>query len=301
MVFENACLFLRDALLFREFTDAIKGGYSGRIIRALKQLALAYRGCGRTKYAHEVLHLLHALTSLWPTPLRNIMIKNWLVNPTGKPNSWVPVDLLQEHMNLWIKSIYKAQGSNASWDWLSMVSPCVTALCALATQINTGFGSRLGNKHGTPKLDRDITSLQDSISAHGIFELQLGRCIRGDAKAVTPNIMDVGFRALQDGPLKAYNESFTQLQKRLRGTPVANMTVPESSDAVVRGNGAAACEPVDAPAAGVSQADADDADESDSSDTGSSTGSTDDYFRAYDSDKGGFAEEENPSLDIDDY
>ncbi|KAH9922813.1 uncharacterized protein BXZ73DRAFT_79642 [Epithele typhae] len=101
--------------------------------------------------------------------------------------------------------------------------------------------------------------------------------------------------------LKAYNESFTQLQKRLRGTPVANMTVPESSDAVARGNGAAACEPVDAPAAGVSQADADDADESDSSDTGSSTGSTDDYFRAYDSDKGGFAEEENPSLDIDDY
>lgn len=30
-------------------------------------------------------------------------MKNWLVNPTGKPNSWVPVDLLQEHMNFWIK------------------------------------------------------------------------------------------------------------------------------------------------------------------------------------------------------
>ena len=32
-----------------------------------------------------------------------VMIQNWLVNPTGKPNSWVPVDLLQEHMNFWIK------------------------------------------------------------------------------------------------------------------------------------------------------------------------------------------------------
>lgn len=31
------------------------------------------------------------------------MIKNWLVNPTGKPNSWVPVDLMQEHMNFWVK------------------------------------------------------------------------------------------------------------------------------------------------------------------------------------------------------
>ncbi len=30
-------------------------------------------------------------------------MKNWLVNPTGKPNSWVPVDLMQEHNNLWTK------------------------------------------------------------------------------------------------------------------------------------------------------------------------------------------------------
>lgn len=118
MVFENAVLFMQDALVLREFNDAIKGGYSGRIIRALKILALLYRGAGRTKYAYELLHLLHNLTHVWPKPLRyvphllpnacsrarsDIIIKNWLVNPSGKPNSWVPVDLLQEHMNFWIK------------------------------------------------------------------------------------------------------------------------------------------------------------------------------------------------------
>ena len=70
MVFENASLFLRDALVLREFTDAIKGGYSGRIIRVLKLLALMYRGSGRTKYAHEVLHLVHNLTHVWPKGLR---------------------------------------------------------------------------------------------------------------------------------------------------------------------------------------------------------------------------------------
>ena len=70
MVFENACLFFRDALVFREFTDAIKGGYSGHIIRALKMLTLMYRGSGRAKYAHECLHLIHNLTRVWPGPLR---------------------------------------------------------------------------------------------------------------------------------------------------------------------------------------------------------------------------------------
>ena len=31
------------------------------------------------------------------------MLKNWLVNPTGKENSWVELDLMQEHFNYWIK------------------------------------------------------------------------------------------------------------------------------------------------------------------------------------------------------
>lgn len=34
---------------------------------------------------------------------RDIVLNNWLVNPTGKESSWVEVDLMQEHMNYWIK------------------------------------------------------------------------------------------------------------------------------------------------------------------------------------------------------
>ena len=34
---------------------------------------------------------------------RKIVMNNWLVNPTGKTNSWVEIDLMQEHLNYWIK------------------------------------------------------------------------------------------------------------------------------------------------------------------------------------------------------
>lgn len=69
-VFENASLFLRDALISREFTDAIKAGDSGRVILVLKLWALSFRGNGRTKYAYEMLHLIHNLTIVWPKPIR---------------------------------------------------------------------------------------------------------------------------------------------------------------------------------------------------------------------------------------
>lgn len=69
MVYENALLFLRDALITREFADAVKAGDSGRVVLVLKTWTFSFRGNGRTKYAHEMLHLIHNLTKIWPKPL----------------------------------------------------------------------------------------------------------------------------------------------------------------------------------------------------------------------------------------
>ncbi|KAJ7698297.1 hypothetical protein B0H17DRAFT_1129823 [Mycena rosella] len=69
-IFENACLFIRDGLISRGFTDSIKAGDSGRIVLVLKLLALSFRGNGRTKYAYEMLHIIHNLTHVWPKPIR---------------------------------------------------------------------------------------------------------------------------------------------------------------------------------------------------------------------------------------
>ncbi|KAI0651871.1 hypothetical protein C8Q79DRAFT_897275 [Trametes meyenii] len=231
MVFENACLFIRDALVLREFTDAIKGGYSGRIIRTLKLLALMYRGSGHTKYAYELLHLVHNLAHVWPTPLRNIMIKNWLVNPTGKANSWVPVDLLQEHMNFWIKVIYKANGSNASWAWLATISPCISLLRKLSLDINSALGAKLGSKHQSPTLEKDFAALCDSLRTNAIFEIEPGRVVdKNNVQAgAVPNIVNVGLNQLQ-GPLNDYNRAFKQLQRRRRMVPLSDVDSFTSED-----------------------------------------------------------------------
>ena len=70
MVFENAVLLLRNALILRLLTDCIKCGDSGHVLLVLKVLALYYRGCGRTKYTQEVLFLIHNFKHVWPEPLR---------------------------------------------------------------------------------------------------------------------------------------------------------------------------------------------------------------------------------------
>jgi len=70
MIFKNAVLFLRDALISRKFTDSVKCGDSGHIVLVLKIWALSFCGSGRTKYTHEMLHLIHNIEHVWPKSIR---------------------------------------------------------------------------------------------------------------------------------------------------------------------------------------------------------------------------------------
>ncbi|KAI0697950.1 hypothetical protein C8T65DRAFT_813442 [Cerioporus squamosus] len=217
-VFENAVLFLRDALVLREFTDAIKAGDSGRVLTVLKLWTAGFRGSGRTKYAHEMLHLIHNLEHVWPEPLRCIVLQNWLVNPTGEDDSWVEVDLLQEHLNLWTKAVYEAHGSNASWEWLAMITPTIEVLRRLTTQMHKDLGSRQGTKHTSPDLQRDIAELMRVLSDDGVYTVRPGRTVDG-SKGTVPNAVGLGWTQLT-GPLADFNRNLSRLQSRCRMSPV---------------------------------------------------------------------------------
>ncbi|KAG6916062.1 hypothetical protein DXG01_008587 [Tephrocybe rancida] len=218
MVFENAVLFLRDAVISREFTDAIKAGDSGRVLLVLKIWALGFRGSGRTKYAYEMLHIIHNLTCVWPKPIRDIVMNNWLLNPTGKKNAFVEMDLVQEHLNFWIKNYYRAHGANASWEWLELVAPCVQALRDLANGMNDALGDDQGMRHAPADLTEDIKTLMVSLLEHGVYIIKKGRVLDDDDPLVK-DIISVGLQQLMDSsksPLIEYNENFKRLQRRRR-------------------------------------------------------------------------------------
>ncbi|KAH9161003.1 hypothetical protein EDB89DRAFT_1861941 [Lactarius sanguifluus] len=236
MIFENAVLFLRDGLILREFSDAIKSGDSGHVLLVLKLWAFSFRGSGRTKYAYEVLHLLHNVTHVWPEPVVRIVLNNWLVNPTGKANSFVELDLMQEHLNYWIKANvrgrrynYQAHGSGASWEWLATISPCIKILRQLATEVNGALGSKQGNRHASADLTKDIKILMDSLKQNNVYEQVLGRTLGdGNDESPAPNVIGEGYTALTWGaksPLRHFNLVISTLQQRCSIPPLVGTTL----------------------------------------------------------------------------
>ncbi|CUA70963.1 Protein furry homolog [Homo sapiens] [Rhizoctonia solani] len=227
MVYENALLYIRDALTLRELITATKRGDPGCLVLVFKVLALSFRASGRTQYAFEALSLIHHIQVVWPAPLRDLVLKNWLLNPTGKPDAWVPQDLVQEHSNFWIKRVFTATGSSLSWSWLAVISPCTEALRNLVNDLNGTLGTYLGVEHTSPDLSLDIAKLMRSLEELKVYQIVPGRTF-DDADKPAIDAETVGLQKLVDGSksgLSEYNSYFESTQKAFR-QPVVSEMVP---------------------------------------------------------------------------
>jgi hypothetical protein len=123
---------------------------------------------------------------------------------------------------LGIQVSYKARGSNSSWEWLEIISPCVVGLGNLQKALNDALGGDQGTKHAPPDLKDDIESLMSSLDEHKVYQIQKGRMVKEEE--VVKDVVGVGLQNLTAGeknPLNEYNAAFRRLQIRRRMKPVS--------------------------------------------------------------------------------
>lgn len=75
VVRENALLLLSSGLLYLDFVDACRKGYSGRVEKCIACLAIIYQDSNAKNYSTELLHLVACLKKLWKQDLRYIAVK----------------------------------------------------------------------------------------------------------------------------------------------------------------------------------------------------------------------------------
>ncbi|KAL4247085.1 hypothetical protein ABKN59_001421 [Abortiporus biennis] len=114
--------------------------------------------------------------------------------------------------------IYKAHGSNASWEWLVMIAPCIEILQKLARQMNQDLGDKQGTKHQSPDLSEDIQTLMNSLAEREVYTCKPGRVIHRD-NAIIPNVVNVGLSSIP-ASVGEFNQKFKQQQARRRVAPL---------------------------------------------------------------------------------
>ena len=96
-------LFIRDALLFCEFEQAVAYADPGRVIRVMRYWCLAFRGASQHNYARECAEVLIKWKYELDDMLKRALERAWFVNRWGLEGRWIPTDLYVEQLNFWVK------------------------------------------------------------------------------------------------------------------------------------------------------------------------------------------------------
>ncbi|KAA8913110.1 hypothetical protein FN846DRAFT_886795 [Sphaerosporella brunnea] len=92
IVKENAMLFLNCGLIYLDFHDACRGGFSGRVERCVKMFAILFAGGKHGNYAGECIHLVACLARMWKPEFKQAWLDYCLINPNSRPDIYCAID-----------------------------------------------------------------------------------------------------------------------------------------------------------------------------------------------------------------
>jgi len=95
--------FIRDALLFCEFEQAVSFADASRVLRVMKYWCFMFRGTGQHNYARECAEVLIKWKYELDGMLRSVLERSWFVNRFGQDGRWIAADLYLEQLNFWVK------------------------------------------------------------------------------------------------------------------------------------------------------------------------------------------------------
>ncbi|KIM71540.1 hypothetical protein PILCRDRAFT_16981 [Piloderma croceum F 1598] len=135
-VLAHSILFIRDALLFREFCEAIRDADVGRMWTVYDFWVFMMRGAGCHNYGNEILEMKAQFKHEFPPLLQEVIERTWLVNRWGTEGRSIPTDLYLEHNNGFTKNMFAAMGSCASFNHVcDKSSACVEVLLSIDADI----------------------------------------------------------------------------------------------------------------------------------------------------------------------
>lgn len=102
-VLKHSKLFIRDALTFWVFSDAIRCEDVGTMWLIYTFWLFMFRGAGCHNYGNEILEMVAQFTYEMGTLLRQVAERTWLVNRWGKLGRAIPTDRYLENNNGFIK------------------------------------------------------------------------------------------------------------------------------------------------------------------------------------------------------
>jgi hypothetical protein len=198
---ENALLFIRHALSFRDFWMATKDGDIGRCVHKMDTWTCQFIGAAQHRYAHELLEVKCGFMAEYHPGLKDLIERNWLMNLHGKPGKSMPVDMQQENMVLHLKELINPESShNLEPYHRKTLAPLIFTLLEFKREIREEVTDRTWGGHHTRRdTGIDVRHLVGRQTRERLFQLTPGRGLGDEAVKVAKDWLYEGQAVLEEG------------------------------------------------------------------------------------------------------
>ncbi|CDO77882.1 hypothetical protein BN946_scf184690.g3 [Trametes cinnabarina] len=186
---ENTLLREQYFLLYEELAYALNAGDIGRVEDCFMPWVFIFRGCGKHKYAAQMVKHLHKVHRVFPPGLKRAVQMNMLCNPCGRKHQFRAIDWWVEHNNLYIKRIYGGAFSNFTKRRILKQAALVEVYKKVRISFEEMFAlDHRTYRHAAPKMARTLKKLCEYMQAQ---DAHVTKPKRGTNYAI-PDMIEAG-------------------------------------------------------------------------------------------------------------
>ena len=167
---------LRLGCFYLEYSDAIREGDGGRVLRCWKYLLPIFAAAGNRNYACEAANLLVQHFYTLSPRLSAQLIWSRFINVHGRPGKNIAGDLHMEHLNKIAKEAILFQGANKTTKAMLRIGHTIGTLSPVLDQFDAqNKVSSTNSIHARPDSRNDVhTVVNELIKSHS-FTMEKGR------------------------------------------------------------------------------------------------------------------------------
>jgi hypothetical protein len=205
---ENVVLFIQHGLMYRDFTNSMRTGDSGRVLHCLKFFTIWFQGSRSSNYSLETIYLSSCLSAIWSEELGKFYLDHCLLNLSGSRKGFQLEDLVCELLVREQKGLGSLINQPAYNKWhQKVVSPIIFKLRDTREAMLKQSGATNYYKHCSAVASfHDVRKVANHALEHRVFIQIPGRCgiigmnVVGDKTVQpVPDLQMRGIAILSDG------------------------------------------------------------------------------------------------------
>ncbi|KIJ64811.1 hypothetical protein HYDPIDRAFT_111412 [Hydnomerulius pinastri MD-312] len=237
-VLAQSIAFMRDALVSREMAYAVAEGDVGRVYEMIKHMLFTFAGSSHSKYTTYLLETICNL-ELESTPeLRLEILKQSLVNMTGRAGTFCASDFLQEYLNRMLEAIVERKGTDYGDKYVrEVVARNLHHFARIKLEVRQGEGlAQRSGRHTAPHMKAEVRTLLAEYQRRELHLRRPGRSYTGPDDIFHADDFKKGFNSLQSGRLSNWATETVYHRSVRRTDNVHSTSGPQAPDREVLDN-----------------------------------------------------------------